>query len=284
MTTSKWVREVDEASFDEQVVAASNKQPVLVDFWASWCGPCRALGPVLEKVADDFDGKFVVAKLDTEANQALATRFQISSIPACKLFVDGEVVDEFVGALPEAGVREFLARHIKSELDEALAGVASNVKAGNLDVAAGAIAELLKAAPKNPAVLLAAAQFAVVRGEIDEACALASRVEEGEKGYDEAQALLGLADLARACRDAGGMEAATDALARDPSSATHFALGACHALVGDHEQALAQMLEVVRVDRAYGEDAARKAMLVIFARCDDEDLVRDYRRQLAIVM
>src|SRR5512133_847446 len=113
--------DVTEASFESDVIEASARQPVVVDFWAEWCGPCRTLGPVLEKAADARQGKVVLAKVDTDRNPGLAMRFQTASIPAVKAFRDGEVVDEFIGAQPPAMVERFFDSLVPSAADDAVA-------------------------------------------------------------------------------------------------------------------------------------------------------------------
>src|SRR3989344_5235546 len=100
--------DVNESDFEKNVIERSKKVPVVVDFWAAWCGPCRLLGPTLEKLADDYKGKFVLAKVDVESNQGLSSEYGIMIIPAVKLFKDGEVVDEFVGAYPKDAIKEWL--------------------------------------------------------------------------------------------------------------------------------------------------------------------------------
>ncbi len=99
---------VNDANFQKEVIEKSHEIPVLVDFWASWCGPCMMLGPVLEKISEEYDGKFILAKADTEENPAISSKFGIMSIPSVKLFKDGQVIDEFVGAQPEAPIKQWL--------------------------------------------------------------------------------------------------------------------------------------------------------------------------------
>lgn len=122
-----------EQNFKQSVLDESHKRPVLVDFWAEWCGPCRMLGPVLDKLEADYGGRFVLAKLDTDKNQSIAGNYQISGIPAVKLFVGGEVVDEFVGALPEPSVRAFLERNVPDPQSEALKDLSESDPIGAAD-------------------------------------------------------------------------------------------------------------------------------------------------------
>lgn len=123
---------VDSSNFANEVIEKSKECPILVDFWAEWCGPCKALGPVLEKLEKSYDGKFKLVKVNTETNSELASSYQIRSIPACKLFVDGQVIDEFVGALPDTQIKEFLDKHVSNdELEE----ISDLLRKGNFDIA-----------------------------------------------------------------------------------------------------------------------------------------------------
>jgi len=201
------VIEVSEQTFEQDVIARSHEVPVVVDFWADWCGPCRTLSPVLERLAGEADGSWILAKIDVDANPGLAARYRVQGIPAVHAFKDGADVSEFVGALPEPRVREWLAQLGPSEADDAYeAGVAAEAT-GDLDGAAAAYARALELQPAHAAAREASERLALAQRvqtlDIDE---LRRRFEADASDVDAAT---GLADEAAAN---GRMDQAADIL------------------------------------------------------------------------
>jgi putative thioredoxin len=270
----------NEIDFDEAVVARSHEVPVLVDFWAPWCGPCRVLGPVLEQLEQKSGTRFLLAKVNTDDNPALAQRHQIRGIPAVKLYRGGRVVGEFTGALGPADVLRFLDEHIPDAATEAALKAEALVNAGDY---AGADAALA-AAPQtgssgSPRSLAVRARVALLRGRLPEARAAAENVPAIADEREVADAVLQAAALAEEGVAIGDL-APRLADARD-ADARYLAAGAALARAAFTE-ALDHLLEVVRLDRKLRDDGGRKALLALFqiagVRSETSD---DYRRKLA---
>src|SRR4051794_13641606 len=163
------VIDVGDDDFVENVIEESKRRPVIVDFWAAWCGPCRTLGPLLERVAEEHGGEFLLAKLDVDANPYVSSQFRIQSIPNVWAFLDGRPVDQFVGAYPEPAVREFIGRLLPTEADREAAEASEAAAAGDPEAAERGFREALAADPSNRGAAIGLAELLVERGDADEA-------------------------------------------------------------------------------------------------------------------
>jgi putative thioredoxin len=278
---------VDAKNFATVVIEGSSKTPVLVDFWAPWCAPCRALTPVLEKLAKEYDGAFVLAKVNSDENAELAARYGVRGIPSVKAFVDGRVVDEFTGALPEKAVREFLARVIPSRA-EVLRADAYRLYGQTRDIerALGLLAEAERLEPANEDIRVDRAAMLIDAGSYDEAREQIRALTPLARMDERVTALQAKLDLAQAAAEAPSEERLRERLAANLDD-FEARLQLAHLLVARHayREALEEVLHVVRADRRYRDDIARKTMLQIFELLgNDGELVSEFRRKLASAM
>jgi len=272
------------AEFDESVIKASKSVPVLVDFWAEWCGPCRALKPVLEKLAAEFQGKFRLAKVNSDENQELVQRYGVRGIPNVKAFVDGQLVDEFSGALPESQVRDFLKRVIPSPAEKArLEALAQYAVTGDAQQALAMLMTAARLDPLDENVRIDCAELLITLNQHDEARQLITSLSPLAQMEDRVTALQArLALAAGASGDANADELVKRIAADANDSDARLRLARRHITREEYAQALDQLLEIVRRDRQYKDDGARKTMLQLFTVMgSDHPLVADYRRKLA---
>ena len=276
--------DVSAADFDQAVIEASKSVPVLVDFWAEWCGPCRALKPVLEKLATEYQGKFRLAKVNSDENQELAQRYGVRGIPNVKAFVGGELVDEFSGALPEAQVRAFLQRLMPSPAEKArLDALATFAANGDAKQALAMLAAASQMDPHNENVRIDSANLLITLNEHDEARRLLdslSPLMQMDERVTALRARLALTTSEGSDTSADDLEKRIAADAGD--SDARLRLARWHISREDYAPALDQLLEIVRRDRKYKDDGARKTMLQLFTVMgSDHPLVGEYRRKLA---
>ena len=275
-------------TFEEQVLKASLQTPVLVDFWATWCGPCKALGPILEKLAGEYNGAFRLAKVDCDKEQMLAGMFGVRSIPTVVLVKDGQIADAFSGALPEGEVRTFLARFVEPlpPAEEEPAPPADAVRAD--ETPEQAVARLqgeLAAQPDDGELKLQLAQAQLRAGNAAEAAALLATLPPDLAEDDRSKALRSRMELADALRDAPDrheLEARIAADARD--HAARDLLGVRLLMDGDNEAALETLLANLASDRHWNDGHARKRLLAAFQCIDDADLVGRYRRRMSTLL
>jgi putative thioredoxin len=275
--------DVTEADFRQTVLERSLEVPVLVDCWAPWCGPCRNLKPVLEKLVQAYGGAFVLAKLNTDEAPQISAALQIRSIPLVVLFIGGRPVDQFMGALPEGQVRAFLDKHLGPQVSEVDALRAEAAEAADPQQAEMLLREALRLEPGNVEVQLDLAARWVDRGALDEADKLLGKVA-ADKRNDRHAALLKRIALARN-KPAGDPAALAARIAANPKDFdARFALAAIRAWEGDFGAAFDELLEVVLRDKADWREKARLQLVEWFDLCTDAEAVSRGRRYLGMYL
>jgi len=281
--SSQWVIDVTDRDFEAQVIERSHTLPVVVDFWAPWCGPCRVLGPLLERLADDHAGAFMLAKVNTDENPGLAGAFQVQSIPMVIGVRDGALAAHFVGALPESGVRDFLARLLPSEGEQMAAQAAELLAAGQSAEAEALFRRALETDVRADIARIGLASLLSERGEEAEALALLEQVAPGPYRQEADRLASALRVRQSGAGDEAGLRAQVDA---DPTNLeARFTLAQTLASGARYEEALEHYLTIVKRDRAWRDDGARKAMLDIFDLLGSgHELTDRYRSELAAVL
>jgi len=286
MTTTDFVFDTTVASFEQDVILKSKDTPILVDFWASWCEPCKVLGPILEKLAAEFNGGFLLAKVDVDAEQQLAGYFQVKSIPTVMLLKNGQIVDGFPGALTEGQLREFLKHH---EIE---------VKEASVEVPEEVIAEVMD--PQTEVInLRAAIQNEPDKPELQLDLMLAllktGGFVEAEKILDGLPANLAIDDravkakarltFAAVLKDAPPVSILEQAIASNPDDcrARHY-LGVHYLMENKTEDGLEQFLEMLKRNKTFEEGLPRKALVDAFRIIEDEVLVGQYRRKMSSLL
>ncbi|OOZ35816.1 thioredoxin [Solemya velesiana gill symbiont] len=282
MSDSPYIIDVTAENFAVYVVQNSHQLPVLVDFWADWCGPCKMLMPLLAKLVEEYQGKFILTKVNTEEQQALAQQYGIRSIPAVKLFRNGEVVDEFAGALPEGDIRAFLDRHIPRESDNLVTQANAMIQQGDVEGAIKLIEDAKASDPTNTRVILAYAKLKATLGEIEEAEAALNTLPAEEQENPEVTGLRARFQFDSVVGQAPYDETLVHALANGTATSEQiYQLAAHRVMENDHEAALELLLKLMMKDRSYGDDTARKGMLSIFEMLgSNNEMVNRYRNRM----
>jgi putative thioredoxin len=280
------VKDVGQKDFAAEVIERSKTVPVVVDFWAPWCGPCRVLGPIIEKEVEALGGRAILVKVNTDENQELAYQYGIQGIPAVKGFRDGKVVAEFVGAVPAPHIQRFLKQLVPAPGLAALEKAEADARAGRTAEAEAALRTLTTDAEVRDRARLVLARLLGDSGRVEEARAEIAQIDARSAEALALPTLERRLTFAADAADYGGEEKARTALgADDKDLEARYALASALAARGETREALEHFLEIASRNRKFKDDGARLAMLAIFDQLGgDHDLTQEYRRRLQIVL
>ncbi len=292
------VQDSDQTRFAKDVLEASRTVPVIVDFWATWCGPCKTLQPLLEKVVKEAKGKVKLVKIDIDKNQMLAQQLRIQSIPAVYAFFGGRPVDGFMGAVPESQVRQFVDRLVQAaggaagadgagdELTAALDHAKEAVAEGDFELAGQIYTEVLEVEPENLAALAGLARCHLQAGKFDQAKTVLARVPARERTNAEIVAVQASLDLAQQAKAAGPVDQLKAKAAADPKDfQARLDLALAYWAGSQRQEAIDELLGMIKADRNWNEGAARQQLLKFFEALGFADpLAVDGRKRLSSIL
>lgn len=285
MTESEFIVEVTAQNFEAAVIEQSMKTPVVLDFWAPWCGPCKTLGPLLEQEAIARKGAFVLAKLDTEANPELAAAFQIQAIPTVMVLDKGRPIDGFQGALAKKELGEFLDKFATKGTPPGLEEARALQLEGKFEEALALLEQNFEELVEDESARLLQTRLLLDLGRNEEAQEFFDALEDELQESEEGRIIRARLDLKSGADDLGSLSDLEAAFEADPSTANRFALAKAQLAAGQNEAGLEHLLDIVRTDRAFEDDAARKLMLETFDALGPEDpIANDYRYQLQMAL
>ena len=283
------IKDSDTANFMVDVIEASNHVPVIVDFWAPWCGPCKQLGPVLEKLVSQAGGMVKLVKINVDENQEIAAQLRVQSIPMVYAFKDGRPVDAFSGALPESQLKMFIDRLLggaKPPIEAALEQAQAMLDAGDGDGALQLYRQIQAEAPDNDAAIAGVIRASLAVGDIDSVQQIVDALPAELKAKSEIAAAVSAFELSQQSEDAGDvaeLKAKVDADPADHQARLDYAVGLIAA--NSHEEAIEELVEMIRRDRAWNDEAARKQLLKLFeALGPTHELTASGRRLLSSVL
>jgi putative thioredoxin len=282
MSESPYIHNVNTQNFQSVVLDNSMTVPVLVDFWADWCQPCQTLMPMLAKLAEEYGGKFILAKVNSDDEQELAGHFGVKSLPTMKLFVGGQVVAEKVGVVPEPEIRAFIDQYVTSDSASLMLSANTAFKQGDMDEGLALMNQALALDPTNADLKINMATVVMSQGDKDSALALLDSLSDDDKKKDEAVKLLATINLSAQLEGIPSLEEIESDLSKDPNNLLALLNKSTHlSAQGDHESAMECLLTIFKIDQQFEDGAARKGLFVLFDMLGGENAaVQKYRRKL----
>ena len=282
MGESPYIHNVSMQNFQNLVLEKSVNKPILVDFWADWCQPCQTIMPMLAKLAEEYAGKFELAKVNADEEQELAAHFGIKSLPTMKLFYQGKMVDERMGAVPESDIRAMLDQHIVSESDQFLRAAMQTYQQGQPEKALEMLNHALAKDPDNAELKITIAQMVQTQGDNESALALLDSLDDEGSKLDSAIKLRAEIKMAAQLADLPDLNDIEQRLSQNPGDLEALLQKSRHLIAqGDYDNAMECLLAVMRSDRSFEDDAGRTGLLELFDMLGGEHpSVQKYRRKL----
>ena len=290
------IKDSDQTKFAKDVIEASRTVPVIVDFWAPWCGPCKTLQPMIEKVVKEAKGAVKLVKIDIDKNQMLAQQLRIQSIPAVYAFFGGRPVDGFMGAVPESQVKQFVDRLVQAaggapggagnEIAELLEQAKTAVAQNDMETAAQIYSEILGVEPANVVALAGLARYQVSAGDLDAAKELLGQIPAKERNGSDVAAVQAAIDLAEKAKEAGPIDALKAKASADPKDfQARLDLAMAYWAGNQKQEAVDELLAMIKLDRNWNEAAARQQLLKFFEALGFADPISvDGRKRLSTIL